>query len=262
MDNLRNLIAETVRLVREVREHADDEIVDYDEIDLQAEYDKLNDLLFGGNLQPVRMLWNNRKTAHGVVKGHKERTGHLGGGMTTTRMVIASLQISKFLDVPYKTFKDTLAHEMIHVKLLQNNIDDGHGPRFHSEMYRINSMGHGFNVSVKLDSGSFSISKNVKGKEMVLIILKTDSKENMVAVTSPAVFEREGHLIEELYKRVLRTGKYRWVKGEFYKSSNPELQRFSNQRTFRTKFAYMTMSDQEVEKLKTDSMQIGSFDLS
>lgn len=244
----------------EAKEHTDDEIVDYDEIDLQAEYDKLNELLFGGSLRPVTMLWNNRKTAHGVVKGRRERTAMLGGGMTTTRLIINSLQISKFLDVPYKIFKDTLAHEMIHVKLLQNGIDDGHGPRFHSEMNRINSMGHGFNVSVKLDSGSFAISKNIKEREMVLIILNSDRGENMVAVTSPSVFAKEGHLIEELYKRIIKTGKYRWVKGEFYKSSNPELQRFTNQRTFRTKFAYQKLDDQKVEKLKADSELIGTFD--
>lgn len=255
MKSIKRIILEMSKAILEAKEHTDDEIVDFDEINLQHEYDKLNALLFQGSLQPVQMIWNTRRSAHGTVKATRNRM--------TGQITIRSLGISKFLDVPYKVFKDTLAHEMIHVYLLQQGIDDGHGWRFIREMNRINSMGHGFNVSVRLDSSQFELSRHAqaKAKDMVFILMETNLKKNMLAVTSPVVFQREGKEIEALYSKLIRSGRYgiNWAKGEFYSSNNPKLLKYSAQRTFRTKFGYVIINQELADELKSGARLIGSF---
>lgn len=253
MIKLRKFIRESIQNIIEAKQHTDDEIVDFDEMDLQYEFDKLNGLLFGGSLKSVEMVWNTRRTAHGTVKFTRNRM--------TGEIKIRFLGISKFYDVPYKIFKDTLAHEMIHVYLIQNGTSDGHGPNFIREMNRINSKGMGFDVSVTRDSSKLEVSKHVqtKAKELVLVIVETDKQKNMVAVTSKNIFQREGNKIEALYSRVMRSGKYNWVKGEFFLSKNPKLLKFPQQRSFDNKFSYMILNQEEVDELKADAVEIGSF---
>lgn len=253
MNAIRKAILEMARMLAEAKQHTDDEIVDFDEIDLQGEFDKLNGLLFGGKLQPVQMIWNTRRSAHGTVKAQRDRR--------TGKITIKSLAISKFLDVPYKVFKDTLAHEMIHVCLLQQGINDGHGFRFKSEMSRINSMGLGFNVSVTLDSSSFELSKHaqVKAKELVFFLIDNNQRKNMVVVTTPNIYQREGSEVEALYGRLVKAGKYRWVKGEIFKSSDPNLMKYSQNRTFKTKVSFLEVDQSVADQLKANAEKIGSF---
>jgi hypothetical protein len=252
MDKLRKTIREMVKSLSEAKQHTDDEIVDFDEIDLQDEYNKLNGLIFGGKLKPVEMIWNTKKSAHGTVKAQRNRI--------TGEITIKSLGMSKFLDVSYKVFKNTLAHEMIHVFLLQQGINDGHGYRFKSEMSRINSLGLGFNVSVTLDGSSFSLSKHAqaKAKEMVFFLLDSDKTSNMLILTTPNIYRTDGHQVERLYGRLVVSGKYRWVKGEVYKSSNPQLMRYTQNKSFRT-VTYITIDQSTADELKSDAEMIHSF---
>lgn len=252
MDKLRKTIREMVKSLSEAKQHTDDEIVDFDEIDLQDEYDKLNGLIFGGKLQPVEMIWNTRRSAHGIVKAQRNRR--------TGEITIQSLGMSKFLDVPYKVFKDTLAHEMIHVFLLQQGINDGHGYKFKSEMSRINSLGLGFNVSVTMDGSRFELSKHMqaKAKEMVFFLLDSDKTSNMLILTTPNIYRTDGHQVERLYGRLVVSGKYRWVKGEVYKSTDPKLMRYSQNKSFRT-VTYITIDQSTADELKSDAEMIHSF---
>ena len=253
MENVRKAVRKAIMNITEAKQHTDDEIVDFDEIDLQDEYNTLHDLLFGGKLQPVQMIWNTRRSAHGTVKAQRNRR--------TGEIIIKSLGISKFLDVPYKVFKDTLAHEMIHVCLLQQGINDGHGYRFKSEMYRINSMGLGFNVSVTLDSSSFELSKHAqaKAKELVFFLIDTDRNKNMLVVTTLNIFQKEGLLVQGLYERLVKQGRYRWVRGEVFRSSNPKLMKYTQNRTFRTKVSYTVVEPNVADELKSGAENIHSF---
>lgn len=253
MENVRKTIREMIKFISEAKQHTDEEIVDFDEIDLQDEYNKLNNLIFDGKLKPVQMMWDTRRSAHGTVKAQRNRL--------TNEIVIKSLSMSKFLDVPYKIFKDTLAHEMIHVYLLQQGINDGHGYRFKSEMNRINSLGLGFNVSVTMDGSSFSLSKQAqaKSKELVFFLIDTNLKKNMLVVVTPNVFQKEGREIEKLYGRLVTAGRYQWAKGEAFKSSNPNLMRYSQNRNFRSGVSYTSIDDNVAEELKRNSEKIDSF---
>lgn len=253
MESIRKKIREMVKYLSEAKQHTDDEIVDFDEIDLQDEYNKLNSLLFDGRLQPVEMIWNTRRSAHGTVKAQRNSA--------TGAIRIKSLAMSKFLDVPYKVFKDTLAHEMIHVFLLQQGIDDGHGFRFKQQMYRINSMGLGFDVSVTRDSSSFALSKHAqaKAKDLIFFLLDTDRTSNMLILTTPNIYRSSGDDVEKLYGRLVVSGKYRWVKGDVYRSSNPQLMKYTQNRSFKRSVSYTTIDQSKADELKSDAEKIHSF---
>ena len=124
-----------MKLLEVYYEHVKNEMVDFDKIDLVYEYNKLNDHIFNGELplansgagdsatNSVQIRWNSGKNAHGRTSySYKPdpNSGKIwtGKGWQTTnyKVVPGSIKVtmSKFLDVPYHVFLDTLAHEMIH----------------------------------------------------------------------------------------------------------------------------------------------------
>jgi hypothetical protein len=240
----------------EAKEHTDDEIVDFNEIDLQHEYNKLNSLLFKGNLQPVTMLWNKRKGAHGVVKGTRNRS--------TGKITLTSLSMSQFLKVPYKFFKDVLAHEMVHVFWMQQDVNAKHGPLFVREMNRINSMGLGFNVSVRSDSSEtskFEMSQDVvrQGMELVCLLMNTDKEKNMLSVMKYDAYKKEAHRIIDIYDYLVNTKpKYRFVEGEFFLSTNPKLQARKIQRSFGS-VSYTLVDESLIDELKQNAKFLCKF---
>ena len=240
-------------IIKEAKEHTDDEIVDSNEIDLQHEFNKLNTLLFGGELYPIHMEWNRTRSAHGQVKAQRLRS--------TGEITIKSLSISKFLDITYKHFKDVLAHEMIHVYWLQKHINAGHDYRFIREMNRINNMGLGFNVTVKADSSQFGLSKEVlaKKKELVFVLMKVDNEsETRVAVTTYNAFKKTGYRVGVIYKNLTKSGKYKNVTGKFYIGDNPELQRHPIQRTFNS-ISYENIKDDVATSYTEGARELSSF---
>jgi hypothetical protein len=248
----------TLHLINEGREHTDDEIVDFNEIDLQQEYNKLNQLLFNGNLQPVTMLWNKRKGAHGVVKGTRSRS--------TGKITLKSLSMSQFLKVPYRFFKDVLAHEMIHVFWMQQDVNAKHGPLFVQQMNRINSMGLGFNVSVRSDSSEtskFEMSQDVikQGMELVFLLMKTDKDNNMFSVMKYDAYKSQGYRIIGIYDYLVnKKPKYRFAEGEFFLSTNPRLQGSKIQRSFGS-ISYSRIDDAIANELKQNAKFLCKFEI-
>jgi hypothetical protein len=244
--------------INEAREHTDDEIVDFNEIDLQQEYNKLNQLLFKGNLQPVTMLWNKRKGAHGVVKGTRSRA--------TGKITLKSLSMSQFLRVPYRFFKDVLAHEMIHVFWMQQDVNAKHGPLFVQQMNRINSMGLGFNVSVRSDSSEtskFEMSSDVvkEGMELVFLLMKTDRDDNMFSVMKYDAYKSQGYRIIDIYNYLVnKKPKYRFADGEFFLSTNPRLQASKIQRSFGS-ISYSRIDNAVANELKQNAKFLCKFEI-
>ena len=243
-------------LLNEIKEHTDEEIVDFNEINLNHEFETLNKLLFNNVLNAPQMLWNTRKGAHGVVKASKNR---LSG-----EIKIISLSMSKFHTIPYKFFKDVLAHEMIHVYWLQKgHFKEQHGPLFQQEMHRINSLGYGFNVSIKGDSSNYGISQEVvkQGLELIFTIISTDrQREKMLSVMTYQTYKNEAKLIGNLYQNLAKK-KYNQVHGEFYKSTNPILQKHKVQRSFGRSISYSNIDEQKYEELKKDATFLSEFNL-
>jgi hypothetical protein len=256
-DFIKKKLIESINLY-ETKEHTDDEIVDFNEIDLQHEYNKLNSLLFKGNLQPVTMLWNKRKGAHGVVKGTRNRS--------TGKITLKSLSMSQFLKVPYKFFKDVLAHEMVHVFWMQQDVNAKHGPLFVQQMNRINSMGLGFNVSVMADSSEtskFEMSQDVvrEGMELVCLLMNTDKDKNMLSVMKYDAYKKEAHRIIDIYNYLVNTKpKYRFVEGEFFLSTNPKLQARKIQRSFGS-VSYTLVDESLTNELKQNAKFLCKFEI-
>lgn len=243
-------------LLNEIKEHTDDEIVDFNEIDLKQEFEKLNKLLFNNQLHAPQMIWNTRKGAHGTVKASRNKT--------TGEIKIISLSMSKFFEIPYKFFKDVLAHEMIHVYWIEKgHFKEQHGMLFQQEMHRINSLGLGFNVTIKGDSSNYNISHDVvkKGLELIFTIISTDrQREKMLSVMTYQTYKNEAKLIGNLYQNLARK-KYNQVHGEFYKSTNSILQKHKVQRSFGRSISYSNIDEQKYEELKKDAIFLSEFNL-
>lgn len=242
-------------VINEIKEHTDDEIVSFNEIDLQHEFDKLNKLLFNGELKRVPMIWNKRKSAHGVVRAHRN------SAWDDWRIV--HLAMSQFLNVTYKNFKDTLAHEMIHVKLLQQNINDGHGWRFRKEMHRINNMGLGFNVSITASFKEAEINPEIASNAptVIALVIDTNNKKNMINVMSSTMYERTRDIVEKMFQNITDRGKYRFVKMTYIKSNDPELMKFPMKKKAVATISYREASEQLIDRLKTSGEVIRAIEI-
>ena len=239
-----------------LREIQDEDIVNPSGIDLYIEYDRLNKQLFHGELPKVNMGWNTRKTAHGVVKSvRNSRTG---------QVFIRSLEISKFLNITYKHFKNVLAHEMIHVYWLsKGDHKANHGPRFLQQMNRINNMGLGFNVTVKADSSQFTQSTDAikVGLELVYFIMNLDGALK-VAVTNMQGYKTNATQIEDVFKyQVAKRGAYTNVKCDFYVSKNPILQKQRLQRNF-NRISYAPITPDAIKMLGETSQYLSTMSIS
>jgi hypothetical protein len=231
----------------EAKEHEDNEIVDFQSIDLQQEYNKYNSMLFNNQLPRVPMRWSNRKTSLGHVKYLKNNYDG--------QIKIQHLAMSGFYQIPYSNFKSTLAHEMIHVKLLttgQQDRWDAHGTNFMNEAKRINDMGLGFNVTA-FNTENFGVSDKTKEnmKTLIAIIMEIDSNF-FVSVTTPNVFTNDMDYIFNLFEKLVQRGKYHTVEITAVESKNPELLKYKTNRTYRTKISYAKISDELLEQLLND----------
>jgi hypothetical protein len=240
-------------IIKEAKEHTNDEIVDFNEIDLQHEFNKLNELLFAGELYPIEMKWNKRRSAHGLVKASKNKR--------TNIITIASLEISQFLAITYKHFKDVLAHEMIHVYWLQKHVNAGHDHRFIREMNRINDMGLGFHVTLTADSSQFELSQGTKQKkkELTFLIIKVAGESgSRLAVMGYNLYKSSGYRVSEIYEHLTQKGKYTEVHCQFYISDNPELQRHRVQKSL-SNLSYANITDEEADKFTADTKWLAGF---
>lgn len=246
---LKNIILEELNgfFINEVHEFRDDEIVDFRKIDLNREYDKYNKLLFNNELPRVPMRWSNRKTSLGHVKYLRNNN--------TGEIKIEHLAMSGFFSIPYSNFKSTLAHEMIHVKLLTTGKDDRwdkHGHNFMAEANRINDMGLGFSISA-FNTEDFGVSDKTKQnmKTLIAIILELDGNF-FVSVTTPNVFTSDMDFIFNLFERIVQRGKYHTVEITAVETKNPELLKYKTNRTYRSKISYAKVSDELLEQLLND----------
>lgn len=241
-------------IINEIKEHTNDEIVDFNEIDLQHEFNKLNTLLFDGELRPIQMSWNKRRSAHGVAKASINRR--------TNEITVKSLEISRFLAITYKHFKDVLAHEMIHIYWLQKNVNAGHDYRFHNQMNRINNMGLGFNVTIIADSSQFELSPETqaKKKELVVFVNQVDNEEKKrISVFGYNLYKADADTIGNIYKNITKTGRHKEIHGEFYLSDSPELQRHPIQRSFGSSLSYENVELARAEQYRNGAKLLSSF---
>jgi hypothetical protein len=245
--SLKSLIQEEVlKFINEAPDHADDEIVGRENINLQHEYDKLNQLLFEGKLPRVVLVWDSSKRRLGVVKSLRKRL--------TGEVKIESLGMSTYYKIPYRKFKDTLAHEMIHVWQIVTVHTAGHGWDFHREARRINGMGLGFNITEK-NSEELSVSDQgaTNTKELIAIIQEING-EYFLSVTTPKVYETDFNAVVNFYHRGVDGGRFRNVVITVIQSHNPNLLGKRILRSMTRSFSYSLLSDNLLEELLNDKI--------
>lgn len=228
-----------------LNEISDDEIIIPDKINLQDEYDKLNQQLFNKELPSVPMKWSSRKGNLGHVQAMRNRF--------TGEIKVMHLAISSFHAMPYRVFKNTLAHEMIHVKQLTvSKVPGSHNWSFLREADRINKMGLGYNITVRSEE-QLDISDKVKtrGKELIAIILEIDGTF-YISVTTPTVFASDGDFIFNLFERLVQKGRFDNVEINAIETTNPKLLKYPLKRTYRSGISYTKLSDTILDELLHD----------
>jgi len=243
---LRLLVKEEFnKFVAEAREYTNDDIVDAKDINLQSEYDKINQQLFGGTLPRVPMKWSNRKGNLGHVNSLYNRY--------TGQIKINHLAISAFHAMPYRVFKDTMAHEMIHIKQLAGGDRGSHGMSFYREMERINGMGLGYKITVRSDENLGVANTVQNSKTLIGIIMNFNGKYNMT-VTTPNVYQAESNYLFDFLEKLVNSGRLGNVEVTVVESRNPELLKYKTSRTFRRGFSYGPLSDALLEQLLDDKI--------
>jgi hypothetical protein len=245
-----SIITEVVNSFLGEVEYQPEDTINTSDINLQQEYDKLNRQLFGGTLSNVPLRWGARKTSLGHVHSlHNRYTGE---------RKIEYLELSRFYKTSYRQFKNVLAHEMIHVKQIQNGRKGGHEWDFLSEMRRINGMGLGFAINVTNGeeiqmSDQILANASAKGKVFIAMIFLIDGKYYL-NVTTPKVYEAESDFLFNGFERLVNRGKYRSVEITVVESHNPQLMQHRISRSFKQGFSYSPLDDKMLESLLNEKI--------
>lgn len=247
-----NIIKEEIEeIIISEEEYNAEDVVDFDNINLRKEFNKLNNILFNGEVPEIPLKWSKRKTALGHVRQKINRA--------TGQIFDMELWISTFFEVTYRQFLNVLAHEMIHVLLNtqnSNNTFDPHGREFMREAERINSLGLGFNIT-KTNGEDLALSKQTKerisGQEKIAIVFDFDGQYS-VAVTTPRVYKRDHYNLLNTLQHVTNKGRFKRIEVNVIKSSNPELMRYRQQRTFERKVSHAPISDELLNELLDDDV--------
>jgi hypothetical protein len=227
-----------------INEIADEDMVDSRTINLQQEYDDLNQLLWDGKLPKVPLKFDPSKKGYGRVHALINRY--------TRQIVVDFLAISNLYKFTYRQFKNILAHEQIHV--YQNAVKQergGHGWDFEREARRINGMGLGFEITAR-NGEDIPVSDQAKAgfkKKLIAIVLNFDGEYNLV-VTSPSVYNAEFDFLANIFEgAVNRRGKYRSVEITVIETSSPELLGFPVAKSFKRSITSRPISDRLLETL-------------
>lgn len=232
-------------------EYNPDDIVDFNKIDLRKEFNRLNELLFNGEVPKVPLKWSKRKKALGHVRSRIDKRER--------KIYSVELWISTFFSVTYKTFLNTLAHEMIHVLINSRNpmnAYDPHGRDFMEEANRINSMGFGFEIT-KTNGENLKISKQTRerigGRRFVVLVLEINGTYS-IAVTTPQVYNRDHHELFNMLQNIVNKGKYKDIEINVIESTNPELMKLPQARTLASRIRSFSVGDDLLEELLDDKI--------
>ncbi len=178
---------------------------------LREKYEEFNKLCFGGRLPVPVMRIGNAGKALGSVRYEPFRTP---AGRICCRNI--KLTISARYDLPQQELDDTILHEMIHLYLIYNNVEDDatHGHAFRRIMNDLNRrFSRHITVSAK---GELRQSDNAASQNVILI---TEMKNGLFGISRPAM-TRIFHINREIseWKEV--------KKMTWYNSSNPFFNKF------------------------------------
>jgi len=195
------------------------------EINLQAEYNHLNQLLFKGKLPNVPLKWTKSKKWIGQVSAGAKAKMIFGRKEVDPDSVrVTGLKISDFYTLTKEQFLTTLAHEMIHVYFLaiEKNWEESHGADFQAVAHNKSSI-LGIEIPLSEEPSILKIATPKQGKEFGVVVFTPEDPEDDragILVTKPETMKREWETLKDAlgFSRLTIAG---------YFSSNPELQTYT-----------------------------------
>ena len=227
-------------------QYNDDDVIEFNKINLQYEYNKVNRECFNNQLPNVPLIWTRTKSPLGRVKSVRYRL--------TGEKKIINLGISTFYEMTYKLFKSVMAHEMIHVKLIVNNdpvhedLRIQHGSSFKSEMNRINNLNLGYNIEIR-STAEIPVSDSVKTKDLIVIIFLDNRNDYTISVTTPKVYKNSIESILEFFSDNVKTGRLPDTEIKAVVTDNKAFLNYPIIRTFERSIKRYKVFDKELDYL-------------
>lgn len=177
-------------------------------IDLQKEFDDINKKAFDGEVEPIQLKFVHQKGAGGRLYSTGTRTTMGGRKVGELRDETPHyIAISTYYDKTYAEFRDTLAHEMIHLWLMQKQIRDNgyHGFRFQDKMGEVNK--RGFNVTLKDDVKETDVTDKTPLKKEVGVVVLDNKTEKKVLISVMDISQMTDDNIKDILDTVKYTSK-------------------------------------------------------
>ena len=212
------------------------EYVNWNTIDLYELYDELNKLLFNNELPKVIIKKVKKKNIGGQVLYDYNKN--------TKWWDINCMEISVLFKSTLQSLKNTLAHEMIHIKLKINKVKTFgiHDYHFRDEMDRINK-NFNFNIDNKHNDEFLPTEDSLK--DIYYMIFKKPNDYSIIVIADNIKDDIIG-----LFNRVAEMkSKYSTVSLELYKSKNSILKQFTIHRSLKAIKGLYHIENIECEQL-------------
>jgi hypothetical protein len=191
------------------------ESVDLKTMDMQADFDRLNTLMFDDEIKRVPLRWMSTKNVVGLMSFDEDGK-------------IRDIGISTFYKFTKQQYLDVLAHEMIHAWMEQKGIreKDPHGSKFLAKVAELNQKFPDFSIKKSENAADYSTSGIFKTKEYGVVLFDEDGVYSIVVV-NPNVMDDEKSL-DEFIDGIKKYALYKFKKLaiSMYKSSHPDLPKF------------------------------------
>jgi len=220
------------------------------EADLLADYDMLNDKLFDGKLQNVRLRWMRTKYKLGVMAYNDKRE-------------IEYVGVSTMYKLTRQQYLNVLAHEMIHAYMEQQGIleRDPHGRKFMSILNDLNRKHPEFQIAKSENASDFNVRDTGAAKTYLVVLFDIDGEISIVAAQEKA---GTPEAIEGFVKWMKDIAPSTWprnksIKLEIYKSAHPDIPKFQIKKSLSTKSLKIYVLDENMaNEIRTDEL-IGEY---
>jgi len=196
-------------------------------------FNYLNTELFDGELEPIPLVWKHIRGSGGHLQS--TRTTRKENGRTTVTEKPLHIAISDFYEKTEQQLMDTLAHEMLHLWILQRRIQDDsyHGRAFRQKMAEINDKGI-VNITLKDEVADVALTDKKPLSKPVIAFVQEDHtlKRKLLSLLSKEAFTAEAK--DSIMDAIVATSKYskRDFTVRFFECEDAELRKFPVTRKF------------------------------
>lgn len=225
------------------------ESVDYKTLDLQADFDMLNKLMFDNSLKRVPLRIMNTKNVVGLMSYDK----------TSGERKVKDIGISNFFKMERQEYLNVLAHEMIHLWMEQNGIyeRDPHGRKFLAKVAELNAKFPEFNIKKSENAGDYNVSSE-KNKEYGVVIFDEAGVYSIVVV-QPSVVEDEKAL-DDFIEGIKKYASHKFVKSlniNIYKSKYSDLSKWKVKKSLSlNSLALYVLTPEQASIIKSEGTEI------